>query len=96
MWSVLMAHMLLRRIDIVELAVHQGGSCADQIFYDLKDGFGYLFYLSLRELLKPTVIECLMNYGMRFITLYRRQGSRPSPGEKKCKKANGCLGRPYK
>ena len=28
-----------------------------------------------------------MNYGMRFMTLYRRQGSRPSPMEKKCKKA---------
>ena len=23
--------------------------------------------------------ECLMNYGRRFVTLYRRQGSRPSP-----------------
>ena len=23
--------------------------------------------------------ECLMNYGMRFVTLYKRQGSRPSP-----------------
>ena len=23
--------------------------------------------------------ECLMNYGWRFMTLYRRQGSRPSP-----------------
>ena len=28
-----------------------------------------------------------MNYGRRFVTLYRRQGSRPSPWEKKCKKA---------
>ena len=28
-----------------------------------------------------------MNYGWRFLTLYRRQGSRPSPWEKKCKKA---------
>ena len=28
-----------------------------------------------------------MNYGMRFVTLYSRQGSRPSPMEKKCKKA---------
>ena len=28
-----------------------------------------------------------MNYGWRFVTLYRRQGSRPSPREKKCKKA---------
>ena len=25
------------------------------------------------------LIECLMNYGMRFVTSYRRQGSRPSP-----------------
>ena len=23
--------------------------------------------------------ECLRNYGQRFVTLYRRQGSRPSP-----------------
>ena len=26
-----------------------------------------------------------MNYGWRYVTLYRRQGSRPSP-KKKCKK----------
>ena len=25
------------------------------------------------------LIECLMNHGQRFVTLYRRQGSRPSP-----------------
>ena len=25
------------------------------------------------------LIECLTNYGQRFVTLYRRQGSRPSP-----------------
>ena len=25
------------------------------------------------------LIECLMNYGQRFMTLYRRWGSRPSP-----------------
>ena len=24
------------------------------------------------------LIECLMNYGQRFVTLYRRQGARPS------------------
>ena len=28
-----------------------------------------------------------MNYGLRFLTLYRRQGSRPYPMEKKYKKA---------
>ena len=29
-----------------------------------------------------------MNYGMRFVTLYRRQGSRPSP-RKEMQKAEG-------
>ena len=33
-----------------------------------------------------------MKYRMRFVTLYRRQGSRPSPGEKKCKKAKWLSG----
>ena len=27
-----------------------------------------------------------MNYGMRFVTLYRRQGSRPSPWKRNAKK----------
>ena len=31
------------------------------------------------------LIECLMNYGQRFVTLYRRQGSRPSPRKKECR-----------
>ena len=42
------------------------------------------------------LIDCLMNYGRRFVTLYRRQGSRPSPWKRNAKKQNGCLWRPYK
>ena len=30
-----------------------------------------------------------MNYGQRFMTLYRRQGSRPSPWKRNAKKQNG-------
>ena len=37
-----------------------------------------------------------MNYGRRFVILYRRQGSRPSPRKRNAKKQNGCLRRPYK
>ena len=37
-----------------------------------------------------------VNYGWRFVTLYRRQGSRPSPWKRNAKKQNGCLRRPYK
>ena len=36
-----------------------------------------------------------MNYGQRFVTLYRRQGPRSSPWKRKAKKLNGCLWRPY-
>ena len=42
------------------------------------------------------LIECLMNYGRRFMALYRRQGSRPSPRKRNEEKQNGCLRRPYK
>ena len=42
------------------------------------------------------LIECLKNYGQRFLTLYRRQGSRPSPGKRNAKRQSGCLRRPYK
>ena len=30
------------------------------------------------------------------VTMYRRQGSRPSPWKRNAKKQNGCLGRAYK
>ena len=36
------------------------------------------------------------DYGLRFVTLYRRQGSRPSPWKRNARNQNGYLGRPYK
>ena len=42
------------------------------------------------------LIESLKNYGRRFVTLYRRQGSRSSPRKKNAKRQNGHLRRPYK
>ena len=33
------------------------------------------------------LIESLMNYGWRFMALYTRQGSRPSPRKRNAKKA---------
>ena len=40
-------------------------------------------------------LECLKNYGWRFVTLYRRQGSRPSLRNRNAKRQNSCLRRPY-
>ena len=42
------------------------------------------------------LIECLMSYRQRFVTLYRRQRSRPSSRKRNAKKQNGFLRRPYK
>jgi len=42
------------------------------------------------------LIECLKNYGQRFVTLYRRQGSRPPARKINAKKQNDFLRRLYK
>ena len=55
--------------------------------YDLSQ-IPYDYTVEVRNRFKGLdMIECLMNYGLRFMKLYRRQGSRPSPWKKKCKKA---------
>ena len=57
----------------------------------------YEYTLEVRNRFKGLdLIDSLMNYGRRFMTLYRRQGSRPSPWKRSAKRQNGCLRRPYK
>ena len=64
--------------------------------YDLNK-IPYDYTVEVRNIFKGLdLIECLMNYGWRFVTLYRRQGSRPSLRKRNAKKQNGCLRRPYK
>ena len=49
--------------------------------YDLNQ-IPYDYTMEVRNRFKGLdLIECLMNYGMRSVTLYRRQGSRPSHGK---------------
>ena len=72
------------------------GKTARPFRYDLNQ-IPYDYSVEVRNKFKGLdLIECLMNYGMRLMTLYRRQGSRPSPWKRNAKKQNGCLGRPYK
>ena len=42
------------------------------------------------------LIECLKNYGQRFMTVSRRQASRPCARKRNAERQNGCLRRPYK
>ena len=64
--------------------------------YDL-DQTPYNYTVEVRNRFKGLdLIECLMNYGQRFVTLYRRQESRPSLRKRNAKKQNGLLKEPYK
>ena len=54
--------------------------------YDLNQ-IPYDYRVEVRNRFKGLdLIEFLKNYGMRFVTLYRRQGSRPSPRKRNAKK----------
>ena len=64
--------------------------------YDLNQ-IPYDYTVEVRNRFKGLdLIEYLMNYGWRFVTLYRRQASRASSWKINAKKQNGCLRRPYK
>ena len=64
--------------------------------YDLSQ-IPYDYTVEVRNRFKGLdLIECLKNYGQRFVTLYRRQWSRPSPWKRNAKRQNGSLRRPYK
>ena len=61
--------------------------------YDLNQ-IPYDYTMEVKNRFKELdLIECLMSYGRRFVTLYRRQGSRPLPRKRNSKKQNGCLRR---
>ena len=60
--------------------------------YDLNQ-IPYDYTLEVRNRFKGLdLIECLMNYGQRFTTFYRRQRSRPSPWKRNAKKAKWLSG----
>ena len=63
--------------------------------YDLNQ-IPYDYTVELRNKALDLIDKSLMNYGLRFVTLYRKQGSRISPWKRNAKRQNGCLRRPYK
>ena len=72
------------------------GKTTSPFRYDLNQ-IPYDYTVNVRNRFKGLdLIECLMNYEWRFMTLPRKEGSRPSPWKRNAKKQNGCLRRPYK
>ena len=64
--------------------------------YDLNQ-IPYDYTVEVRNRFKGLdLIESLMNYGWRFMMLYRRQESRPPQRKRNAKKPNGRLRRPYR
>ena len=87
-------HELL--ISKFRLKLKKVGETTRPFRYDLNK-IPYNYTVKVRNRFKEIdLIECLMNYRRRFVTLYRRQGSRPSPWKTNAKKQTGCVRRAYK
>ena len=78
----------------ISLKLMKVGKTTRLFRYDLNQ-IPYDYTVEVRNRFKGLdLIECLMNYGWRFMTLYRRQESRPSRRKRNAKKQNGYLRRP--
>ena len=76
------------------LELKKVGKTTRPFMYDLNQ-IPYDYTAEVRNRYKGLdLIECLMNYGRMFVTLYRRQGSRPSPWKRNAKRQTRCLSRP--
>ena len=77
-------HVLL--IAKFRLKLKKVGKTTRPLSYDLSQ-FLYDYTLEVRNRFKGLdLIECLMNYEWRLMTLYRRQGSRPFPRKRSANK----------
>ena len=78
------------------LKLKKVGTTTRPFRYDLNQ-IPYDYTVEVRNRFKGLdLIEFLMSYGRRFVTLYTRQGSGSSPRKRNAKKQNGSLRRPYK
>ena len=73
-------------IAIFRLKLQKVGKTTRPFRYDLNQ-IPHDYTVEVRNRFKGLdLIESLMNYGWRFVTLYRRQGSTPSPRKRNAKK----------
>ena len=95
-WELTVAQIMNSFIAKFRLKLKKVGKTTRAFRYDLKQ-IPYDYIVEVRNRFKGLdLIECLMNCGWRFVTLYNRQGSRPSPRKRNAKKQNGCqIGRAH-
>ena len=71
------------------LKLKKVGKTTRPLRYDLNQ-IPYDYIVDVTDRFKGLdLTECLKSRGWRIVTLYRRQGSRPSTEKKKCKKPKG-------
>ena len=80
----------------VRLKLKRVGKTTRPFRYDLNQ-IPYNYMVEMTNRFKGVdLIQCLKNYGQRFVTLYKwSRPSRPSPRKRNAKRQNGCLRRPY-
>ena len=84
-------------IAIFRLKLKKVGKTTRAFRYDLNQiPYDYTIEVTNRIKGLDRLDKCLKNYRQRFMTLYRRQWSRPSPRKRNAKRQNACLRRPYK
>ena len=82
-WLWLRYELLIAKF---RLKLNKVGETTSPFSYGLNQ-IPYDYTVEVRSRFKGLdLIEFLMNYRRRFMTLYRRQGARPSPGKKKMQK----------
>ena len=78
------------------LKLKKAGKTTRPFRYDLNQ-IRYDYTVEVRNRFKGLdLIDRVMNYGMRFVTLYRRQGSKPSQRKRNTRSQSGCLRRLYR
>ena len=86
-------HKLL--ITEFRLKLKKVGKTTRPFRYDLNK-IPYDYIVEVRNRFKGLDLIGRVPNERRFMTLYRRQGSKPSPRKRNGKKQSGCLRRPYK
>ena len=87
-------HELL--IDKFRLKMNKVGKTTRPFRYDLNQ-IPYDFTVEVTNRFKGLdLIECLKNYGWRFMTLYRDRDQDHPQENRNAERQNGCLTRPYK
>ena len=89
-WELTVAQIMNSLLPNSDLKLKKAGKTTRSFMYDLNQ-IPYNYTVKVTNTFKALdLIECLKNYGQRFMTLYRRQGSRPSPRKRNAKRQNGC------